>query len=56
MLALCYWYSGEIEESEAILRTVEQTFEGNELHPVFLQIKVNKLMIMFWKGQFQLGV
>lgn len=56
MLALCYWYSGEIEEADAILRSIEQTFKGNELHPVYLQIKVNKLMIMFWKGEFQPGV
>lgn len=56
MLALCYWYSGEIEESEAILSSIEQTFQGNELHPVYLQIKVNRLMAMYWKGQFQPGI
>ncbi|MEP6847234.1 MAG: tetratricopeptide repeat protein [Acidobacteriota bacterium] len=56
MLAVCYWYSGEIEEAETILKVIEQTFEGNELHPVYLQIKVNKLMVMFWKGEFQPGI
>lgn len=56
MLALCYWYAGEIEESELILETVENGFSGNELHPVFLQIRVNRLMIHYWKGDQKKGL
>lgn len=56
MLALCYWYSGEVEECELILETVENEFSGNELHPVYLQIRVNRLMIHYWKGEDQLGL
>lgn len=49
MLAFCYWHAGEISECEAILEVVEAEFDGNQLHPVFLQIKVNRLMTMIYR-------
>lgn len=49
MLALAYWYGGEIEEAEIILNAVRDEFNGNQLHPVYLQIRINQLMILIWK-------
>lgn len=44
MLALCYYNEGSIDESEAILETVEQQFAENQLHPVYLKIRINQMM------------
>jgi len=49
MLALAYWYDGEVQECEAILEMVENEFAGNQLHPVYLQIRVNRIMTLYWK-------
>ncbi len=51
MLALSYWYCGEVEECDVILSTVEAEFDGNSLHPVWLQIRVNRLMVLGWSGK-----
>lgn len=48
MLALCYWNEGEVHECEAILNLVEAEFGKNLLHPVYLQICINRLLIYFW--------
>lgn len=47
MLALCYWNEGEVNECEAILNFVEAEFGKNLLHPVYLQICINRLLIYF---------
>ena len=52
MLALCYWYSGEVADCDAILDQVEHEFAGNHLHPVYLQIRVNRLMVLFWNQKY----
>jgi tetratricopeptide (TPR) repeat protein len=56
MLALCYWNCGEVEECEDILKTIEEGFSDNQLHPVYMQICVNKMMALFTKGEFQKAV
>lgn len=56
MLALCYWYEGEIEECESILRYTEDQFKNNQLHPVYLQIRLNRLMTLHWKKDYQKAV
>ena len=56
MLALCYWHEGEIEECESILQFSEEQFKENQLHPVYLQIRVNRLMTLHWKKDFQKAV
>jgi tetratricopeptide (TPR) repeat protein len=56
MLALCYWYEGEIEECESILQFSEEQFKENQLHPVYLQIRLNRLMTLHWKNDFQKAV
>jgi len=50
MLAFCYWNAGEISECEAILNIVEADFGTNPLHPVYLQICLNRLLICFWNS------
>lgn len=50
MLALCYWYEGAINECELILAETESEYENNQLHPVYIQICVNRLMTHYWKG------
>lgn len=52
MLALAYWYSGEVDECEVILEGVQNEFAGNEFHPVYLQIRVNHLMTLHWKEKY----
>jgi len=56
MLALCYWYEGEIEECESILQFTEEQFKENHLHPVYLQIRLNRLMTLYWKKDCQKAV
>ena len=53
MLALCYWHEGEIEECESILQFTEEQFKENQLHPVYLQICLNRLGIFHWKKDYQ---
>ena len=48
----CYWYAARWR-NEAILETVENEFSSNPLHPVYLQIRVNRLMTLYWKGDFE---
>ena len=56
MLALCYWYEGEIEECESILQFTEEQFKDNQLHPVYLQIRLNRLMTLHWKKDCQKAI
>lgn len=50
MLALCYWYEGAINECELILKETESEYENNQIHPVYIQICINRLMTYYWKG------
>jgi tetratricopeptide (TPR) repeat protein len=52
ILALCYWYEGAIAENELILSEIENEYADNHLHPVYLQICVNRLMSHYWKEEF----
>jgi tetratricopeptide (TPR) repeat protein len=52
ILALCYWYEGAIAENELILSEIEAEYADNHLHPVYLQICVNRLMAHYWKDEF----
>lgn len=56
MLALCYWYEGEIEECESILQFTEEQFKENQLHPVYLQVRLNRLATLHWKKDCQKAV
>lgn len=56
MLALCYWYEGEINESETILSEIEAEYAHNPLHVVSLQICINRLMIHYYKQEFEAGI
>jgi len=55
-LAFCYWNLGEISECETILDIVEVEFDKNLLHPVYLQVCINRLLICFWKQDFESGM
>jgi tetratricopeptide (TPR) repeat protein len=50
-LAFCYWSLGEVSEFETILNIVETEFGKNLLHPTYLRICVNRLLIYFWKQE-----
>lgn len=52
-LAFCYWNLGEINECETILEVVESDFGKNLLHPVYLQICINRLLIYFWSQDIE---
>lgn len=56
ILAFCYWNSGEVSECEAILSLIEEEFRQNQFHPVSLQIRVNRLMIYYWKKEYTKGI
>lgn len=47
-LAFCYWNLGEVNECQAILDVVEAEFSKNSLHPIYLQIRINRLLIYFF--------
>ncbi len=47
-LAFCYWNLGEVNECQAILDVVESEFSKNSLHPIYLQIRINRLLIYFF--------
>lgn len=48
-LATCYWYSGEVEEHDAMLRTVEEEFSAVPGHRVAIQIKLNRVLVAIWR-------
>ena len=52
MLALCYWYEGAISESELILSETEVEYAHNQLHPVYFQVCVTRLLTHYWKGEY----
>ena len=49
MLALAYFNAGEIEECKAIHDAVEDKFSSNPLHPVYLQIRVNRVLTLIYQ-------
>ncbi|HLL99779.1 MAG TPA: tetratricopeptide repeat protein [Pyrinomonadaceae bacterium] len=53
MLSLCYWYEGAIAESELILSETESEYINNRIHPVYIQICVNRLGIHYWKQELK---
>jgi tetratricopeptide (TPR) repeat protein len=55
-LAVCYWYEGEIEECESILQFTEEQFKANQLHPVYLRIRLNRLGTLHWKKDSEKAV
>ena len=55
MLAFCYWNTGEIEECEAILETVQAEFTENRCHFVYLKICINRLLTLIWKKELDLA-
>lgn len=48
ILAFCFWNNGEVSECEALLKLVELDFQANKLHPVYLQLKINQMMLSCW--------
>lgn len=52
ILAFCYWNSGEVSECEALLSLVENDFSDNKIHPVYLQIQINRLLILAWNEKY----
>ena len=56
MLALCYWHEGEIEECDSILQFTEEQYKENQLHPVYLQSCLNRLMTLHWKKDSEKAV
>jgi len=55
-LAFCYWNAGEVSECEAILNIVEADCGTNPLHPIYLQICLNRLLICFWNGDIKSAI
>lgn len=51
MLAFCYWNAGEVLEAETILDFAETGFGDRPEHPVYLRIRLNRLLILFAKEQ-----
>src|SRR5262249_18513840 len=53
ILALSYFYEGAIAESETIFSETVNEFNGDHLHPVYLKGRVNQLLVLHWKSEFQ---
>lgn len=47
-LATCYWYSGEVEEHDAMLRSVESEFSVSD-HQISIRIKLNRILVAIWR-------
>jgi tetratricopeptide (TPR) repeat protein len=47
-LAGCYWHSGELEEHDAMLRSLEAEFVERADHRVSIQIKLNRILFAIW--------
>jgi tetratricopeptide (TPR) repeat protein len=52
ILAHCYWLEGAISECELILAETEKEYADNQLHPVYFQICVNRMLTHYWKGEY----
>jgi tetratricopeptide (TPR) repeat protein len=52
-LALCYWYEGAADESEAILVDAESQYDGNRNHDVYLQIAYYRMISLSVKKDYQ---
>lgn len=52
ILAFCYWNRGEVYEADALLSLVENDFAGNKIHPVYLQLQINRMMLFCWREKF----
>ena len=52
-LGLCYFYEGSISESETIYEHILSKFNGKQLHPLYLRTKLNSILILQWKGEYQ---
>lgn len=55
ILAFCYWNSGEVSECEALLDLVENDFSENKVHPIYLQIQINRLLVLTWSCKYKEG-
>lgn len=52
-LAFCYWNLGEVDETEAILNIVETDFNRDLLHPIYLRVCINRLLVCFWRQDLE---
>lgn len=48
-LATCYYYTGEIQEYDAILRSVENEFLERPSHPISIKVNLNKITVANWQ-------
>ena len=49
-LSLCYWHEGAISECETILAETEAEYANNQLHPVYIQICINRVITLLSKS------
>ncbi|HEX8370336.1 MAG TPA: tetratricopeptide repeat protein [Pyrinomonadaceae bacterium] len=49
-LSLCYWHEGAISECETILKETEAEYTNNQLHPVYIQICINRVITLLSKS------
>lgn len=52
LLALSYWYAGEVEESIAMLDTLEQQFDNDPSNPIYLQIQINRFITLYFREMY----
>lgn len=51
-LATCYWYSGEVEEHDAMLQHVESEFSVLD-QEISIRIKLNRVLVAIWRKDQQ---
>ena len=49
-LSLCYWHEGAVSECEIILAETESEYADNQLHPVYIQICINRVITLLAKA------
>lgn len=52
-LANCFWFSGEINEYDDILRSIEIEFVAKPNHTVLIQIGLNRIFVSIWRGEYE---
>jgi tetratricopeptide (TPR) repeat protein len=52
-LANCYWFTGEINEYNDILQSIEGEFGANPSHPVSIKIKLNNIFVAIWRRELK---
>lgn len=53
-LAVCYWFSGEVEECNVVLSSLETEFNQNQ--GIYLKIQLNRIGCLSWQRNYEQAI